>query len=384
MAVHVRNLQLPTASSAGATSNRAWYLREALLAGRWTENSNNGDAAWASALNLLVSVAAGPNGFAVDATKPREIYSPSGVFLPTHVDAVITLLANNDQNRGLWKIVAVLDANHALIDAAGWFPQGWITETGIAARVTTGTGLALTAGAWVLMDSPVGYNVQIRIGYTDSSNVYLYARPRGKLADATEIAGASLGCYYMQYQRLNCCIDGSSALFFTFQHSSNSGLDFISMALTGYLLDADAADVNPYFVLAVNNAGTSFTPLYNISIRMLDSVLAQIECYATTLKIGTGKDIGTAGVDLYNVFSRRLLNGSPGYAAMRSPWVVLNNTAGVGACVRGRLPMIRSGYLGFERMSPLDALGNWTHLGYGVVIPRNGPQDPLLMWPTLG
>jgi hypothetical protein len=293
------------------------------------------------------------------------------------VGAVVTLKATNDQNAGLWRIVAVLDAYNVLIDSVGWFPQGWITETGIAARVTTGVGLALTAGAWALLDSPAGYNVQIRVGYTDSSNMYIYARPRGKLGDVTEITSLTQNGYYMQYQRFNCYAEGADWHIISSQHSSNSGNDSSSCWGAGYLTDADAADTDPVFVISNNNSFTS-TALYGVSIRMLTATLAQIEAYATSLKIGTGRSVATAGVNLYNTFGRRLINGSPGYASIRTPWVVLADTVGVGGCVRGRLSMFKMTYQGLEVWSPIDALGNWQHIAAGIVAPRNGPYDPLI------
>lgn len=353
-----------------------------MLAGRWTENSNDGDPAWASASNLVLSIAAGVNGLAVDATKPREVYSPNGDFLSSHVGQTLSLDAGNDRNRGLWRIVEYIDAYTVKVDVVGWHPQGWVTESGMAARVTIGDGAVLANGAWVLMDAPAGSNAQVRIYYEDNGDIYVYVRPRGKLGDPTECSSVSLGAYYMQWTRFNAYFDGSDFMIITTQRSQSSGAYSSSGVAVGTLLDADPADTDPVFVLSNNNGLTS-SPLHTLSIRMLDFGLAQIEAYAMSMKTKLGANITTtAGVDLYSIFGRRLL-GSAGLAIARSPWVVLGNVAAVGACVRGRLPMFRITYEGFERWTPLDTAGDWQHLDSGIVIPRNGVGDPLIMWPQV-
>jgi len=379
VAIFTRNCLLPIAASTTATANRCWFFREMFLAGGWTENSNDGDAAWTSASNIILAAVSGVNGLDVDAAKPREVSSPNGDFLPSHVDLILSLDATNDQNRGLWRIVEYVDANTVKVDPAGWFPDhGWVTETDMDARVTTGLGAILGNGAWTLLDSPAGYNVQVRIVYQDNSTFYVNVRPRGKLADATEIASVSFGAYYCTYQRFNGYFNDLDAMILTTQWFSNSGNQHASGVVVGALLDADAADTDPIFLLS-NNNGWDDQKLNALSIRMLDSVLGQIEAYAMTVKRATGLDPDNANVDLYNIFNRRLLGASQ-LAALRSPWVVLANTASVGACVRGRLPTVRHTYTGFEQWTPLDAAGDWQHFSWGKAVPRNGVNDPLIMW----
>lgn len=377
MAIFIRNCQ-PANASATTTSTmlKCWFLREMLLAGRWSENSNDGDAAWSSVSNLLLSLAAGANGLAVDASKPREVYSPNGDFLTSHVGHVLNLDATNDQNRGLWKITEYVDAYTVKVDYAGWFEQGWITETGMAARITYGTGAILANGAWVLMDAPGSSNTQVRIYYEDNGDVYVYVRPRGKLADPTEIASLSLGAYYMQWVRYNAYLDEDNFLIVDNHRAQNSGNYSSSMVAVGRLLAADVVDTDPIFVISNNNGMTS-NPLRSLSMRMLDSSLTQIEAYSAALKNATGVTFG----DLYGRYGRRL--HSSNLAPLRAPWVCLANTASVGACVRGKLPMFRITYTGFEKWTPMDAAGDWQHLSTGIVIPRNGPNDPLIMWPEV-
>jgi len=377
MAIWVRNCQYPNPTVPQlATSSRCWFFREILLAFGFTENSNDGDAAWGSASNLLVSVAAGASGFAVDGTQPGVVTSPDPIFTSSHVDKVLNLLALNEQNRGLWRITAVVDAYTVLVDTAGLFGDGWVTESGIAARITTGTGTTFTDGAWTLLDAPTGTDFQIRVLYNNNDNIVVYVRPKGKLGDLTEITSVGFGAYYMVRSRINGYYDGVNGMVFTAHWSSNSATYSSSMFAFGKLLDAAPADTDPVFLLSNNNGMTS-NSLQALSIRMLDSVLGQIEAYATWLKTQTG-----AATSLYNVFGRRVFAPS-GVAAIRSPWVVLNDTASVGACVRGRLPMFRATYQGFEQWTPMDIAGTLQHYNNGIVIPRNGVDDPLIMWPQV-
>lgn len=379
MAIWTRNCQPlnPTAPTTGANSVRAWFYREMMLAGRWTENSNNGDAAWASALNVLLSVAAGPNGLSVDSGKPREVHSPSGAFLAAHVGATLNLSATNDQNRGLWRISELLSPYDVKVDLAGWFPQGWVDESNMAARITKGDGLTLTTGAWVLMDAPAGSNTQVRIVYGGTNSLLVYVRPRGKLADLTEITSVDLSGYNATGIKINAYFDGGTFMILIPQVISSAFS--VACLSVGALLDADAADTDPVFLLSSKDRMV-LDPLHLISIRMLNSVLAQIEAYTTTVKTATTANITTAGVDLHNIFGRRLLT-LDNLAPIRSPWVVLNDTATVGACVRGRLPLFRTTYRGFERFTPMDPNGDWQHVDNGIVIARSDPNEPLISWP---
>ena len=375
MTIFTRNCQPPAVANRG-TMLRLWYIREALLAAGWVENSNDGDAAWSSALNLVLSIASGPNGLGVSALAPREVYSPNGDFLPAHVGLVLNMDATNDQNRGLWRISEYIDANTVKVDQAGWFSQGWATESGMAARLVSGGEVVLAGGAWSLLDAPAGSNVQLRLLYVDSSQCYAYVRPRGKLGDPTEINSVNLGGYYAYYMRIQLYFDAPNYMILMSSNSGGTG-----GLMVGELLDTDPGDTDPIFLLS-SASGFDNLPLRAASIRMLDSVLAPINAYAASLKSGTGENIGNAGVDLYSRFGRRLLGGG-GLAAARSPWVCLANTASVGACVRGRLPVMRHTYTGFEPFTPFDAAGDWQHLSQGIVIPRNGVGDPLLMWPEI-
>jgi hypothetical protein len=378
VAIFTRNCQ-PEYALRG-TRTRAWFFREALLAGRWTENSNDGDPAWTSALNLVLDAVSGVNGLDVEAAYPRQVKSPNGDFLESHVGKILNLDAANDQNRGLWRISEYIDANTVKVDHAGWFPDvGWADESDMDARVTTVAGLAPSAGAWILMDSPAGYNVQVRILFQDDSHCYVYVRPRGKLGDLTEISSGNLGSFYGPYIRLQLFFDGLDTQVLMTDYLTNSGAYHASGFILGSLLDADPADTDPIFLMASNYGFDNLHP-YELSIQMLDSVLAQIDAYAMSVKPALGQNPDST--EMYSMFGRRLLGGS-GLAALRSPWVVLGNRASTGACVRGRLPVLRSTYTGFERFTPMDAAGTWQHLSAGSVIPRNGPQDPLIMWPEV-
>ena len=116
-------------------------------------------------------------------------------------------------------------------------------------------------------------------------------------------------------------------------------------------------------------------------MNMLDGIDAAILAYPMNLKKYLGDNPTTLDVGLERKFARRLVNGRPGFAALRSPWVALANTLNAGACARGRLPLIRFSYTGWERLVPMDTSGNWLHLYYGLVVPRNGPNDQMVAPP---
>lgn len=351
-------------------------MREMLLIGGWTENSNNGDAAWASALNLLASVAAGANGFEVSAGSPRVVYSPGGIFTSGMVGAVLSLFATvHEQNRGMWKIVEYIDVNHVKVDPVSFSPFGWVDETGMAARVVVGNGLRLTNGAWVLMDAPAGSNMQVRILCSDNTNsvAYVYPRPKGKIGVATETGTVNLamGATITTMARLNFYFDGTRALMYWLTDDLYTGL-----CVLGALLDTDVADANPNCMYASRDITATWP--WNYTGVMLDGIDAAILMYPTTVKPFLAADDGESFEVLFN---RRLVNGRPGFAAMRSPWVVLANTVNVGACARGRLPLVRFSYVGWEKLTPLDTPGSWLHLHLGMVVPRNGPNDRMVIYP---
>lgn len=376
MAIWGRNVLVPLATTSGWGPHLAiWWFREMMLIGKWTENSNNADAAWSSALNILATVAAGPNGFQVAAASPRIVYSPSGVFTSSMVGAVLSLFAANDQNRGMWRIKVYLNANYVEVDDLSFSPYGWLDESGIQARVTVGNGLQLGAGAWSLMDAPVGSNLQTRLIHTDTSNANAGVRPKGKLGTLTEVGGSTnLSYYYTTRMRLNFCFDGVQSLMYYLENYNSP--QWTGMLFVGHLLDVDAADTNPGFFFGTANMAAVLP--WNIPMATLNSVDAAIVAYPTTIK----KYLADDDSESYETkFPRRLVNGRPGFAALRSPWVCLDNTAIVGACVRGRLPLVRIGYTGWEKLSPMDTPGNWFHLHSGLVVPRNGPNDPMVVYP---
>lgn len=376
VAIWGRNVLVPLAPASGWGPHLAiWWFREMMLVGRWTENSNNGDAAWASALNILATVAAGPNGFQVAAASPRIVYSPSGVFTSGMVGAVLSLLATTDQNRGMWRIKTYLSSNYVEVDDYSFSPYGWVDESGIAARITVGNGLRLGAGAWSLMDSPAGSNLQVRLIHTDTSNANAGVRPKGKVPLATEVGGSTnLAGYYTQRMRLNFCFDAPNALMYYFE-DYNSPMR-TGMLFVGELDNVDAADTNPGFFFGTADVANYYA--WNVPMAMLDGADAAISAYPTTIKKYLGDDDSAS---YETKFTRRLVNGRPGFAAIRAPWVCLANTLNVGACVRGKMPMARISYTGWEKLTPMDTPGDWLHLHNGLIVPRNGPNDPMVLYP---
>jgi hypothetical protein len=55
MAIWIANYHTPTVVDAWGAHAAIWYVREMLWVCKWTEDSNDGDAAWTSASNVLVN-----------------------------------------------------------------------------------------------------------------------------------------------------------------------------------------------------------------------------------------------------------------------------------------------------------------------------------------
>ena len=68
------------------------------------------------------------------------------------------------------------------------------------------------------------------------------------------------------------------------------------------------------------------------------------------------------------------------FSLVRTPWVVLDNVVN-GACVRGKLPMIKQCYKGYERMRTLDGSCTLFHTFLGTVVPFGGVGDHMPFYP---
>ena len=367
MAIFVRNLRVPDVASAGG-SPLLIFIRELLRVARWTEASNDGNAGWpvTPGVNNLVIA---PADLVVDPLYPRRIYSPSGPFLSTHVGMVIALLAVNNQNRSIWRITNYIDANNIEVDDQGFTPWNWVYETGITGRVTRCTTV-LTVGATCLWNAPSPNKNQARLLYSTIYAQILYARPKGQVPLATETTGLTYANSLDYKHVMHMVADGPNVVIWWSTED-----DPFAFVMWGTLDGADTADTDPNFILGLDNASTA--DLYSFPMYMLDGGNANIKAYVTTIK----RDwIAQQQSNIMAYFNARLTSGQK--AILRSPWVVLANTITVGACVRGRLPLIAHSYQGYERLRPLDSAGTWLHTYRGTMVPRNGPYEKLPLVPV--
>lgn len=189
MAMHIHNLKQPTISPARGTSVGAIAEREMLLAAGWSEDSNNGDAAWA---NVVIAT---PADFAVSESLDNIITAPSAPFTQAMADDGdwIVLFSGNDNNRGIYNIIRFIDSQTVEVEATCAPPDGWTTESGISGRIVGVDDALLASGAWVLMDSPGAQcQLQARIKCENTTYIYSYARPRGKTFSGSGAGGDSI------------------------------------------------------------------------------------------------------------------------------------------------------------------------------------------------
>lgn len=378
MTIWVRNLGVPDVASNGG-SPLLIYIRELLRLARWSEVSNNGDAGWPDVGGVVNNLVAQPNDLQVNPANPRRIYSPSGPFTSAMVGYVISLLAVNDQNRSAWKIAKYIDANNIEVDDQGFTPWNWVAEVGITGRVTRCTTALTAPTATCLWNAPTG-GMQARLLYSSTSAQICYVRPKGNAAIplATECTGITFNNQSAWKHRMHMVAEDENLLIWW--STEDIGFEII---MWGKLIDADALDIEPNFIYGKSAAATGGPPTttapYTYEMWMLDGADADIRAYPTVPKPWWD---GSSVTPFFNYFHARLMNGRPGYAPVRSMWVMLDNVLTNGACVRGRIPLVGQSYIGYERLRPVDAIGDWLHLYYGLIVPRNGPNDQLPLVPA--
>lgn len=371
MTIWVRNLGVPDVPSNGG-SPLLIYIRELLRVARWTEASNNGDAGWPDVGGLVNNLVITPADLQVNPANRCRIYSPSGPFTSAMIGNVISLLAVNDQNRSIWKIQKFIDANNIEVDDRGFTPWNWIAETGISGRVTRCTTALTAPTATCLWNAPAPNNMQARLLYSALDAQILYVRPKGQVPLATECTGITYADSSDLKHRMHMVADGPNVLIWWSTEYAP-----LEAVMWGTLLDADALDTDPNFIYGKDDS--SATDPYLYSMYMLDGADTNIQAWPTAPFPAW---YTSSQNHIFSYFMSRLINGWPGYAPIRSMWVMLDNVAVVGACVRGRLPLVGQSYVAYERLRPIDAAGNWLHVYRGLVVPRNGPSDQLPLIPA--
>lgn len=375
MARWIRNCKLPTVpASTWGSSELMFFMRHAFDVGGWT-TSDDSDAAWANAANLVVDESADANGFSVAAASPRRITHQRtvGGFTQSMVDngMVIALRGStNDQNYSMWRMSTYIDANNIEVDPIGFSPLGWVDETNMAGSVLDFGTANLTNSAWVEADPPGGNN-RARMVLTLSSYVQCYAQPRAGLGLFTNTPGTDVCQIYDNADTdivFNAVFEGNNALFWKF----DAGDNLLGWVLWGELDDAAVSDEFPGFVMCRANYSGPETYIYMLGASSYNPILAYADWMAG---YDEGDSWSSATENKERVTSRRLVNGVPGFARVRKHWVTLHNTATEGAFTRGSLPLVRATHWDNPEYAPLDAGGEFWHTTLGLVFPRNGPLD---------
>lgn len=379
MVIHVRNWTDPYAqfkAFTDGTSRTVLALQNLMWLAGWTVDSDNSDAVWASHILNEVS---GASGLSVSSSTPLQVYSPTGIFSQANVDDGDTLIlkdAINETNCGAWRIQRYIDANNVAIDSAGAPPQGWVTQTQITARVVNIAEGQLGNGAWAIMAAPGGSNLHVRMTHVDRTNAYLYARPKGGLADPTETTVLAISDYYQGNTRYNATLDGKNVLLYHFFEYTNSANAGYGMYMVGELEDVTALDTNPGFVMGDRSAQDEW--YYEYPVYMLDHADVPIQAYVVTWKLYDAQD-NDSNVLRSNADGFRLINGNPGYVPRWPMYVCL---AGAATGIRGKLPFLRQVSSSQPTYAKMDQQGEYYHLYLGLAVPGRGALDQLLVRPA--
>jgi hypothetical protein len=383
----VRNLKPLTLTDAYCANAMTHILRHMFWWADWTEISLDADAAWAN--TIAVSDPTGSPGFRVYAAQPRIIEDLDGAGRFTASMATnehLIFLKGTGQNRVVARIERYIDAHHVEITANSAPPLGWADEGGVvpipgkiiggdsAGTMTFNSAACrLAAAKGVLMQAPSG-NLQVRLYHQTTAIFTAYARPKGGSGTATEVgAGTTLVGNTDNIMRIHAVFEGRNGLIYMTADQTTSQSFFL---LFGELDDVDTGDTDPGFIMMDRDSTTTYPVVYSMNMLNGNPTPASIAAYPLFIKRQVGTDYASGN---WNLQGWRLSGSRPGKAALRKVRVALDNIVNYGACVRGKLPLIRHTHTDFEWWRPLDAAGAWQHLFYGLVVPRNGPGDQLII-----
>jgi len=353
MAVHIRNT---LSAKTSWTNNYLWSrslvtLREVFLAGRWIESYKTNPAEWTNNEALILGDGA------VLAVNPRRITSATGGF--TGKDGYgITVLASNDQNRGMFKIDRVISDNEVEIEIICSPPDGWVDESGITLRLFNwGNDDLLSTNTILVMRCPTGdmeaffrngtsnYYVQVN-GYPDR---YQLGAGHG-LGQIQFAHGSGAACI-----RWNAHFDGNAALLY-FYIDDNDWETW----MFGELDDALPGDTYPGYMSVYGDIGG------HNDISMLSA-----DDYATPYTLQPA--LRSRGNTTTHQLDKARTRTVKGKAQLVKPWFYGDGPHG--GYFRGRVPHIRWTNADWENWRPMSPDRTWRHLSSGLVVPMNGPND---------
>jgi hypothetical protein len=347
----------------------------------WTEISLDADAAWANTIAINDTAAGGPAnpGFSVLGTSPQIVTDNdvTGRFAAHMVtNEYLIVLKGTGQNRVVARISRFIDAHNVEIDADSSPPLGWADEAMIPGRVIGGdlagtnlfnnAGGTLAAAKGVLVQAPTG-NLQCRVYHQTTTIMQVFARPKGGAGTATEVgAGTNLVVGTDNHFRIHGVFEGRNALVYS---TIDSGLTASFVFLVGELEDVEPGDTDPGIIMMDRDLTTTYPWAYSMHMLNGNPVPVSIAAYGLFITRQFGDTISNAN----QIIRPFRLTGQK--AAIRKVRIMLDNVLTYGACLRGKLPLVRYCHTEYEKFRPMDAAGAWMHLNLGLVVPRNGPGD---------
>ena len=341
--IHIRNCATPIYGSDSCLYRIIpWFWREALLCARWTERANNADAAWLG--NLITSY----TDMYVNPASPGIVRTAGGN-VSAHAGRTLTLIdPTNDANCVIANIRSVVDSTTLLLDE--WtLAKPWVTASSLTGRIhLTGQTSLLTAGAWTVMEAPVGSpSFQVRITCSSTANrVTFDCLPKGDYTGAKTYTAAFNQDQAANFRalRLNADIDGELFMLWHTPFTSagaNNGY-WYGMA-GGSLTDVDVTDLYPRFITEcyvpyASGWEVGYARAFCNQLLMLSYTYTQVSAYTEHMKAFSD----SSGVDANQLFS--------GSQPLAPRWRQNNNKLGVafpyvamddvvtGGYRRGKLP----------------------------------------------
>lgn len=361
--IHIRNVWCRAgASSALPEEVYLWMARETYLVGRWTVVDIDSDPNWDSASNILLPL----TDFAVAAAVPYQVTSPTGGFTSAHESKMLTLFASNDDIRGIYNVLKVLDSNTLLVDRrtrAGAWP---LDESGITGRIHGAARDAplYNTSSYVVMQAPAasGSSMQVKFRHNGTTTFYLRGYPLGDwltTASATDEWNVAVSSGY--YTRVNHYFQDPSAglLSLAYYHDTTQGW---RMMTVGELTNTVPGDTNPGFVEHWSPDYLTNGPLY-----MLNELDAPATFYPTFWKRWDADDDSDKRES--QIYTLRM-NG--GKVKTFRPMVIGENTTD-GGFLRGVDPRT---FVHQNVSGAIDAFGtDWWYMGDHCIVPRDGAND---------
>lgn len=391
MALQIRNCAIPSSYvpsdvryNTGGRRHK-WLIWEILRLAGWSEQFKDSDSNWTASERFSpVSDAAVVDTNAQIITSSTALFQTNGV-VPGDVASLEGSLGHNT---GMYRIVEVPSESQIVVAVDCVPSEGWVTESGMDLKVSTcatKSGEQLADATEFCMTPPSG---SCQLGFaSDVTDLNVTAYPKGDVTTKGTGTGTTESNFaqgsYMDRPVVNAYVDGQNGIIYIVWDVS--GVAYWSVLLFGELEDVCDGDDYPGFYAQsydIASVVDAFDLYHNTNgqlrnLYMLDDTFST----AQTFKPVFLKRLG--GLD--RAVRREAFSGCriiKGGAPLRRVPVY----ADVGASPvyrRGKLPVVRSTWEGWEKMRPFDSAGQWLHAANGLVIPRGGPNDPLVREATL-